>query len=127
MNGVGSTPFAPKRKSSTPSWSERSTFPTRTYNCSFATSAKLAGVASETVNPGHVTQRLAGRVCVIAGAASVIGEAVAERFAQEGGIVVGIDRVEHNVGVHSVRADLTDEDAIDAMLDEVATRFGQID
>jgi NAD(P)-dependent dehydrogenase (short-subunit alcohol dehydrogenase family) len=64
---------------------------------------------------------------VIAGAASVIGEAVGERFAREGGIVVGIDLVEHNVGVHSVRADLTDEVAIDVLVGEVVNRFGRID
>jgi NAD(P)-dependent dehydrogenase (short-subunit alcohol dehydrogenase family) len=45
----------------------------------------------------------------------------------DGGIVVGIDRVEHNVGVHSVRADLTDEDAILALLGEVVNQFDQID
>jgi NAD(P)-dependent dehydrogenase (short-subunit alcohol dehydrogenase family) len=37
--------------------------------------------------------RLAGRVCVVNGAASVIGQAVAERFASEGGVVVGVDQV----------------------------------
>jgi NAD(P)-dependent dehydrogenase (short-subunit alcohol dehydrogenase family) len=39
--------------------------------------------------------RLAGRVCVVNGAASVIGQAVAERFASEGGVVLGVDQVEH--------------------------------
>jgi nucleoside-diphosphate-sugar epimerase len=42
--------------------------------------------------------RLAGEVCVVNGAASVIGQAVAGRFASEGGLVVGVDQVEHSVG-----------------------------
>jgi NAD(P)-dependent dehydrogenase (short-subunit alcohol dehydrogenase family) len=35
--------------------------------------------------------RLAGKVCVVNGVASVIGGAVAGRFAGEGGVVVGVD------------------------------------
>ena len=36
--------------------------------------------------------RLAGKVCVINGAASEIGRAVAARFTAEGAVVVGVDR-----------------------------------
>ena len=71
--------------------------------------------------------RLAGKVCVIGGAASVIGHAVAERFSREGGIVVGIDRVDHEVGLHSLQADLTDEVQVEAAFDEVVGRCGRID
>ena len=59
--------------------------------------------------------RLAGQVCVVNGAASVIGQAVAERFASEGGVVVGVDQVEHAVGQLAVRADLADEAQVEAM------------
>ncbi|MDT4995916.1 MAG: hypothetical protein QOH97_5808 [Actinoplanes sp.] len=41
--------------------------------------------------------RLKGKVCVVNGVASTIGQAVAERFAVEGGVVVGVDKVAHNV------------------------------
>ena len=46
-----------------------------------------------------VAARLNGMVCVIAGAASVLGQAVADRLAAEGATVVGLDVVEHAVGL----------------------------
>jgi nucleoside-diphosphate-sugar epimerase len=55
-------------------------------------------------------------VCVIAGAAGVIGAAAAERLASEGGIVVGIDRTEHSVGSVSLRADLTIEAEVEGVI-----------
>ena len=61
--------------------------------------------------PGH-SDRLAGQVCVITGAAGVIAEAVAERLKREGATVVGIDQREHTVGELSLRADLTDEEQV---------------
>jgi NAD(P)-dependent dehydrogenase (short-subunit alcohol dehydrogenase family) len=63
--------------------------------------------------------RLAGRVCVVNGAASEIGQAVARRFASEGGVVAGVDKAEHSVGEHVVRADLVDE--------QVVRRYGRLD
>jgi NAD(P)-dependent dehydrogenase (short-subunit alcohol dehydrogenase family) len=42
--------------------------------------------------------RLNGKMCVVNGVASPIGHAVAERFAGEGGVVVGVDKVAHNIG-----------------------------
>ncbi len=47
-------------------------------------------------------ERLKDRVCVINGAASAIGEAVAERFQEEGALVIGVDKAEHSVGDHSL-------------------------
>jgi NAD(P)-dependent dehydrogenase (short-subunit alcohol dehydrogenase family) len=73
------------------------------------------------------SKRLEGRVCVVAGAGSAIGRAVADRFAQEGGVVVGIDRVDHDVGTASLRADLTDDREVEAAFDETIERFGRID
>ncbi|HWE56823.1 MAG TPA: SDR family oxidoreductase [Acidimicrobiales bacterium] len=67
------------------------------------------------------------KVCVVAGAASPIGRAVAERFAREGGLVVGIDLVGHDVGVLPLEADLTDEGRVRAVFDEIVERFGRID
>ena len=71
--------------------------------------------------------RLAGRVCVVNGAASVIGQAVAERFAAEGGVVVGVDQVEHVVGELAVRADLVDEAQVEAMYERVVREYGRLD
>ena len=71
--------------------------------------------------------RLAGRVCVVNGAASVIGQAVAERFAGEGGVVVGVDQVEHLVGELAVRADLVDEAQVEAMYERVVREYGRLD
>jgi NAD(P)-dependent dehydrogenase (short-subunit alcohol dehydrogenase family) len=72
-------------------------------------------------------RRFEDKVCVVNGAASEIGQAVSRRLASEGGIVVGIDLVEHGVGDTSLRADLTDEPQVEAMYDDVVGRFGRLD
>jgi len=71
--------------------------------------------------------RLVDKVCVVNGAASEIGRAVAERFASEGAVVVGVDRAEHRVGEHPVQADLVDEAQVEAMYEQVVRRFGRLD
>jgi NAD(P)-dependent dehydrogenase (short-subunit alcohol dehydrogenase family) len=73
------------------------------------------------------SDRLADRVCVVNGAASVIGEAVARRFASEGGVVVGVDQVEHAVGQLAVQADLADEAQVEAMYEQVVREYGRLD
>lgn len=70
---------------------------------------------------------LAGKVCVINGAASTIGQAVAERLASEGGVVVGVDKAGHSVGEHVVQADLTDEAEVVSMYEDVVRRYGRLD
>ncbi|WP_202617980.1 SDR family oxidoreductase [Aureimonas leprariae] len=72
-------------------------------------------------------RRLEGRVCVVAGVLGDMGEVVARRFADEGGIVVGIDRRPHAIGELPLIADLTDEDAVAAAYASVAERFGRLD
>jgi NAD(P)-dependent dehydrogenase (short-subunit alcohol dehydrogenase family) len=74
-----------------------------------------------------LNDRLAGRVCVVNGAASVIGEAVAGRFASEGGVVVGVDQVEHAVGQLAAQADLADEAQVEAMYEQVVREYGRLD
>jgi NAD(P)-dependent dehydrogenase (short-subunit alcohol dehydrogenase family) len=71
--------------------------------------------------------RLAGRVAVVTGAASGLGEACARRFVAEGAVVAGIDRaagapvtVEHLV-------DVTDETAVGNAMDQVVATHGRID
>ena len=70
---------------------------------------------------------LVDKVCVVNGAASTIGRAVCNRFASEGAVVVGVDKVEHSVGERSVQADLVDESQVRAMYDRVVQTFGRLD
>ena len=71
--------------------------------------------------------RLAGKVCVITGAAGGIGSATAEVFAREGAVVVGVDLHEHSVGELSLSADLVCEDAVASLYAKVAERYGRVD
>jgi Enoyl-(Acyl carrier protein) reductase len=71
--------------------------------------------------------RLVDKVCVVNGAASKIGQAVAERFASEGALVVGVDKVEHSIGEHVVQADLVDESQVEAMYEQVVRSYGRLD
>lgn len=64
---------------------------------------------------------------MVNGAASEIGQAVAGRFASEGAVVVGVDKVEHSVGEHAVQADLADESQVEAMYEHVVRRYGRLD
>ena len=77
---------------------------------------------------------LAGKHCIITGAASGIGAACARRFAADGAKVAVVDvnadgaaAVAEEVGGIAVACDLGDAAAIDAMVDQVRTEFGSID
>jgi NAD(P)-dependent dehydrogenase (short-subunit alcohol dehydrogenase family) len=70
---------------------------------------------------------LAGKVCVVNGVASTIGQAVATRFASEGAVVVGVDTVAHSFGDHAIQADLTDESQVEAAYAQIAGRHGHLD
>jgi NAD(P)-dependent dehydrogenase (short-subunit alcohol dehydrogenase family) len=70
---------------------------------------------------------LDGKVCVVNGAASLIGQAVAERFAREGAVVVGVDQVGHDVGDYPVQADLTEESEVAEVFREVVRDRGRLD
>ena len=71
--------------------------------------------------------RLAGKVCVITGAGGAIGTASAERFANEGAIVVGVDLLAGAPGELSLEVDVTDERQVIDMYRAVRERFGRID
>ena len=71
--------------------------------------------------------RLSGKVCVITGAAGGIGSATAAVFEREGAHVAGVDIAEHSVGELSLTADITSEEAVEAMYAQVHERFGRID
>lgn len=74
-----------------------------------------------------ISKRLDGKVCVIAGAASVIGQAVAQRLSLEGGVVVGIDRESHTVGSLNIVADLSVESEVVDAFAQIYRQTGRID
>ena len=81
-----------------------------------------------------LTQRLAGKVAVITGGASGIGLAAAKRMHAEGAtIVVGdIDpstgkSVAVDLGGLFVPVDVSDQDAVDALFDFTAEKYGRVD
>jgi NAD(P)-dependent dehydrogenase (short-subunit alcohol dehydrogenase family) len=71
--------------------------------------------------------RLAGKVCVVTGAAGGIGGATAEVFEREGAEVVGVDVRAHEVGALALTADLTSEEEVMSLYAQVRERFGRID
>jgi NAD(P)-dependent dehydrogenase (short-subunit alcohol dehydrogenase family) len=74
-----------------------------------------------------VAGRLEGRVCVITGTASGIGAETAELFAAEGAVVAGVDLNPSEGVAMSLTADVTDEDQVRAMYEEVMREQGRID
>jgi NAD(P)-dependent dehydrogenase (short-subunit alcohol dehydrogenase family) len=71
--------------------------------------------------------RLAGKVCVITGAAGGIGGATATVLSREGARVVGVDVLAHSVGELALVADLTSEAAVADLYARVYSELGQID
>ncbi len=71
--------------------------------------------------------RLAGRVCVITGAAGAIGEAVAARLERDGATVAGVDQRAHAAGTLSLQADLTDEDQVRQVFARIRAELGRVD
>jgi len=87
-------------------------------------------VAGERPNPGRQT----GRVALVTGSTSGLGRAIARRLAAEGAAVVVTGRdpergsaVAAEVGGDFLAADLTDEAAAVALVDEAAARHGRLD
>jgi NAD(P)-dependent dehydrogenase (short-subunit alcohol dehydrogenase family) len=71
--------------------------------------------------------RLAGKVCVITGAAGGIGAESARRFREEGAKVVGVDLAEVPGVDLAISCDVSDEDAVRAMYDQAVAEFGRLD
>jgi NAD(P)-dependent dehydrogenase (short-subunit alcohol dehydrogenase family) len=78
-------------------------------------------------NMTEIAKRLDGKVCVIAGSASVIGQAVAQRLAHEGGTAIGIDRESHAVGSINIQADLSVESEVVEAFARIHREAGRID
>src|SRR5207302_6391727 len=74
---------------------------------------------------------LEGKTAVVTGAASGIGRATSVRLLEEGAFVVGVDLAPsppEGVTLTEFRtADVTDEAAVAAVVDEAADRFGRLD
>jgi NAD(P)-dependent dehydrogenase (short-subunit alcohol dehydrogenase family) len=79
--------------------------------------------------------RLAGRVAIVTGAASGIGRASAQLFADEGAQVLAVDRPGSDVaaahakydGIAGLERDITDDDAPAPIVAAAVDRFGQLD
>lgn len=78
--------------------------------------------------------RFVGRVAIVTGGASGIGEAVAGRIAAEGGQVVIFDRdaaaLERVAKAHNLspmQVDISDENAVETSIAQVAKKFGKLD
>jgi 3-oxoacyl-[acyl-carrier protein] reductase len=79
--------------------------------------------------------RLEGRVAIITGAASGIGQATAELFAREGAHVLAVDLPDKSLAdahrgarhVACFEMDIGRSEAPDAIVDAATTRFGQLD
>nr|MDA8320685.1 SDR family NAD(P)-dependent oxidoreductase [Actinomycetota bacterium] len=94
---------------------------------------------SATEGPGGRRGRVSGKVCVVTGAGSGIGRAVAIRLAEEGGAVLCADVNADGVAdtVRQIRAaggdavdrivDVADPAAVDAMIGAAVERWGGVD
>jgi NAD(P)-dependent dehydrogenase (short-subunit alcohol dehydrogenase family) len=71
--------------------------------------------------------RLAGKVCVVTGAASGIGAETARLFAAEEAIVVGVDLDGGAEGEYTLMVDVTDEEGVRDMYEKVREKYGRID
>jgi 3-oxoacyl-[acyl-carrier protein] reductase len=84
--------------------------------------------------------RLTGRIALITGAASGIGQGIAIAFAREGANIVAVDRVEesrahvtldgirqHGAEALFVQADISDDKSVQRMADAALARFGRVD
>jgi NAD(P)-dependent dehydrogenase (short-subunit alcohol dehydrogenase family) len=74
--------------------------------------------------------RLAGRTALVTGGSRGLGRAIVERLAAERAAVSVLDLLPMEEGrddVHTVRADVTDPDAVSAAVADVAQRSGRLD
>ena len=80
--------------------------------------------------------RIEGKACIVTGAGSGIGRAIAQRFAREGGRVVAVDLNEEGLqetvaelgdAAVAVTADVSDRAQVDGFVATSAERFGSVD
>ena len=104
-------------------------------NVSFTVRSAAGRVAPAMVTA--VSSRAVPRVSVVTGAASGIGRATALLLAERGDLVVGLDRDPAGLAatlagdasgrVETASVDVTDGDAVRAVIDGIAARHGRID
>src|SRR5947209_18879853 len=77
---------------------------------------------------------LQGKVAIVTGATSGIGERIAAAFVAEGAKVVAVGRreaegleLEKRLGLRFIRADVSKEAEVKAMIDETISLFGRVD
>ncbi|KAG2647370.1 momilactone A synthase-like isoform X2 [Panicum virgatum] len=94
----------------------------------------LSGVARRHLSAAADSQRLAGKVAVITGAASGIGQATAREFVRNGARVVLADvqddlgrALAADLGASYIRCDVTDEAQVAAAVDLAVARHGRLD
>uniref|UniRef100_M1CDH8 Short chain alcohol dehydrogenase n=1 Tax=Solanum tuberosum TaxID=4113 RepID=M1CDH8_SOLTU len=86
----------------------------------------------------EVTQKLKGKVAIVTGGASGIGEATARLFAQHGARAVVIADIQDGKGravavsipsqiCSYVQCDVSDENQVKAMVDWTVQKYGQLD
>ncbi|HIV73501.1 MAG TPA: SDR family oxidoreductase [Candidatus Pseudogracilibacillus intestinigallinarum] len=76
-----------------------------------------------------------GKVALVTGALGGIGLATVQTFLREGAIVIATDYKETNRleeklnhrNLHTIDCDITDEQAVDSLINESVTKFGQFD
>lgn len=80
------------------------------------------------------TQAMQGRVVMVTGGGTGIGEAVAERYISEGAQVAIVGRriepltaVAERIGAHPIAADVSDGPSAQAAVDAVVSRWGRLD
>ncbi|HMD95450.1 MAG TPA: SDR family NAD(P)-dependent oxidoreductase [Trebonia sp.] len=78
--------------------------------------------------------KLDGKVAVVTGSGNGIGEAIARRFAAEGGRVVvtdiepeAVSRVADEIGTVGLAADITQPASVRAVAELARTTFGEVD
>jgi NAD(P)-dependent dehydrogenase (short-subunit alcohol dehydrogenase family) len=74
-----------------------------------------------------MSERLAGRVCVVTGAVGGIGAATVAAFEREGATVVGVDLQPDSPGDLALQVDVTDEQQVQEAFKSVRERYGHID
>lgn len=74
------------------------------------------------------TQSLDGLIAIVTGASSGIGQAIAERFVDEGATVIAASRTQPDIaGLRWIQTDVASSSQVDALVDSVVSSYGRLD